>query len=444
MLCAGSAPRGATGDWMQGESSIGESSSAESSSLERLVPALVERLPALLSEVRALLAEEWPDYSAFMEAEQDEVQVAAEAFMRWLVDIAAEGLGQEPRGTVPEAGAQVELFEEIGRIQWREGRDLTTLLSAYQVGARVAWHHVSTTALATGVAPDALAALAEAVFVFIDQLSSASARSFVLEQSETVVTRGGLRDELVARLLSGRSATVTVQAAANRAGWPRPRQAAVILVEPENPVGQAMLGRLDSSCMLIRRQRALLGAIVPDPVLPGRKQRLVTALRGAGAVMGYPVGLADLPFSVRIAEVAAELRRSGILTDDPVFAGEHLDAIIVHRDRRLLDALRRQVLAPLAQLAPAVRERLCETLASWLRHMGDRQAIAADLHIHPQTVRYRMAQLHDLFGSALDDPATRARLSLALAWGGDMDHESAGAAGLVGVVTQPRRGNAAG
>jgi hypothetical protein len=28
-----------------------------------------------------------------------------------------------------------------------------------------------------------------------------------------------------------------------------------------------------------------------------------------------------------------------------------------------------------------------------------------------------MTQLHDLFGPALDDPATRTRLTLALAWG---------------------------
>ena len=74
------------------------------------------------------------------------------------------------------------------------------------------------------------------------------------------------------------------------------------------------------------------------------------------------------------------------------------------------------MLAPLADLAPAVAERLTETLAAWLRHFGDRQAIAADLHIHPQTVRYRMAQLHELFGPVLSEPAGRAQLMLALAW----------------------------
>ncbi len=384
--------------------------------LERLVPALVDRLPRLLGEVRDLLGEDWPDYAQFMTDQHDEVAVAAEAFMHWLVELAQEGLSHPAGHTVPEPGAQVTLFEEIGRIQWREGRELSTLLSAYQVGARVAWHHVSTTALETGVAPEALAALAEAVFVFIDQLSSASARGFVLEQSEAAVTRERLRDELVDLLLSDRSDTAAVQAAANRAGWPLPREAAVILIARENPVGQAMLSRLDSSCLLIRR-RALHGAIVPDPVRPGRRQRLAQALRGAGAVVGHPVPLEYLPASVRIAEVAATLQGSGVIGEDPIFADEHLDAIIVHRDPRLLDALRRQVLTPLARQSPAVRARLTDTLVSWLRHQGDRQAVAAELHIHPQTVRYRMTQLHDLFGPALDDPAARARLTLALAWG---------------------------
>jgi hypothetical protein len=383
--------------------------------LQRLVPALVNRLPRLLDEVGELLRQEWPDYAAFLVQEHDEVAVAAEAFMRWLVTTAEHGLSQLP-DPVPEPGAQLGPFEDIGRIQWREGRDLSTLLSAYQVGARVAWHHVSTIALDTGVAPEALAALAEAVFVFVDQLSSASARGFVLEQSEAVVTRERLRDELVELLLSDRSDTAAVRAAATRAGWPLPREAAVILVEPDNPVGQARLSRLDGSCLLIRR-RALHGAIVPDPAGPGRRQRLSTTLRGTSAVVGHPVPLEHLPASVKIAEIAARLQRSGVLTQDPVFADEHLDAIIVHRDARLLDALRVQCLAPLAGLSPAVYQRLCETLAAWLRHLGDRQAVAADLHIHPQTVRYRLAQLHDLFGPVMDEPANRSRLTLALAWG---------------------------
>jgi hypothetical protein len=384
--------------------------------LESLIPAVVERLPILLDEVGKRFTEDWPDYAAFLAEEQNEVSAAAEAFLRWLVTTAAQGLSHSLEDGVPQPEAQVALFEEIGRIQWREGRDLSTLLSAYQVGARVAWHHVSSIALENGFAPDTLAALAEAVFVFVDQLSSASARGFVKEQSEAAVTRERLRDELVDLLLSDRSASATVRAAAARAGWPLPREAAVVLVDPDNVVAQGVLSRLDSSCLPIRR-RDLLGAIVPDPQGPGRRQRLTTMLRGAGAVIGHAVQLEQLPASTHIAEIAARLRREGSLTDDPVFADEHLDAIIVHRDARLLRAFQRQCLSPLNGLTPAVRERLSETLASWLRHLGDRQAVAAELHVHPQTVRYRLTQLHDLFGPALDDAVSRARLTLALAWG---------------------------
>jgi hypothetical protein len=389
--------------------------------LHVMLPLLLQRLPAMLDEVRLMLTTGWPDYAEFLAEEQAEVTGAAEAFMLWLIDTvehrdgaAAEfGTGRPREGPV---GNQLELFQEIGRAQWREGREVSTLLSAYQVGARVAWRYVSGAALQADVAPDTLAALAEGVFAFVDRLSSASAHGYVMEQSQSVAERELLRDELVELLLSDRSNTAAVRTAAARAGWTVPREAAVILLSINNAVGHEVLNRLDRSCLLIRR-RTLLGAIVPDPVRPGRRQRLKASLAGTAAVVGHPVPLEQLPVSVQFAELSARLRASGILTDDVVFVEDHLDALIVHRDTKLLEALREQALAPLASLAPPQRERLSETLSAWLRHMGDRQAMAAELHIHPQTVRYRMTQLHDAFGPALDDPATRSRLTLALAWG---------------------------
>ena len=41
-------------------------------------------------------------------------------------------------------------------------------------------------------------------------------------------------------------------------------------------------------------------------------------------------------------------------------------------------------------------------------------AVAAELHVHPQTVRYRLERLRESFGSALDDPDARFELELAL------------------------------
>jgi DNA-binding PucR family transcriptional regulator len=133
-------------------------------------------------------------------------------------------------------------------------------------------------------------------------------------------------------------------------------------------------------------------------------------------VVGPTVPLSRLPGSLRMARIALRLKRSGVIVDDPVFLDEHLDALIVHQDGPLLSALENQVLQPLTGLPAMTRRRLEETLGSWLRHMGDRGAVAEELHIHRQTVRYRLAQLQELFGDAMTDPARRLQLTLALGW----------------------------
>jgi DNA-binding PucR family transcriptional regulator len=40
--------------------------------------------------------------------------------------------------------------------------------------------------------------------------------------------------------------------------------------------------------------------------------------------------------------------------------------------------------------------------------------MAAELNVHPQTVGYRLTQLRELFGDALDDPQVRFELELVL------------------------------
>ena len=97
-----------------------------------------------------------------------------------------------------------------------------------------------------------------------------------------------------------------------------------------------------------------------------------------------------------------------------VLADEQLTALILHADRGLLDDLARQRLAPLADETESSRERLAKTLLAWLDHQGKVPEIAAALHVHPQTVRYRLGRLRECFGSALDDPEDRFELALVL------------------------------
>ncbi len=77
--------------------------------------------------------------------------------------------------------------------------------------------------------------------------------------------------------------------------------------------------------------------------------------------------------------------------------------------------LSRDALAPLRPLRPGQADRLARTLlASAGRELAHANAAARRLHVHPQTIRYRLRQASGLFGDALADPDARFRLLLAL------------------------------
>jgi DNA-binding PucR family transcriptional regulator len=57
-----------------------------------------------------------------------------------------------------------------------------------------------------------------------------------------------------------------------------------------------------------------------------------------------------------------------------------------------------------------------ETALAYVQHGGNAAAMARALHVHPQTIRYRLGPLRELFGDALGDPDGRFELELALRW----------------------------
>jgi purine catabolism regulator len=68
------------------------------------------------------------------------------------------------------------------------------------------------------------------------------------------------------------------------------------------------------------------------------------------------------------------------------------------------------------QLMAQLRENppLYETLKSWFEHDLDIAAAAAALHLHPNSLRYRLARIEELLGRPLRQPSTIAELHIAL------------------------------
>jgi hypothetical protein len=376
---------------------------------------LLAQLPRMMAEVSDGLREYWPDYADFIDSDREGVVEAARLFAPRLLETTRPEHDRKPSEREDEPLRLV--FEQIGRRQLQLGSDLTRLLTAFQYGSRVAWKYVSAAALSCDLAPEDLAALADAVFGTVNHLSFAAARGYLMEQLEDARARERAREDLAALLLSGRAAPPAIRVAARRAGWRVPQTAAVALVDPDDGAARRVIDGLGPDVLRLSGP-VRHGAIIPEPADDAGRLHLRRMLRGAHAVVGAVVPLERLPRSTEIAELAARLCREGVISAaDPVFADEHLDTILVWRDRLLLETLRRQVLAPLEDLPESSRSRLVQTLESWLRHQGDRMSMAAELGVHPQTVRYRLGQLRQHFGDALDDPRSRARLFLALSWG---------------------------
>jgi DNA-binding PucR family transcriptional regulator len=117
--------------------------------------------------------------------------------------------------------------------------------------------------------------------------------------------------------------------------------------------------------------------------------------------------------SLRRATTALALAQrsgaSGLLAAD-----DHGVDLLCAAEPSLVDEFAARRLAPLGGETPASRERLEATLLAWLRHDGAVPAAATELHVHAQTVRYRLGRLRELLGPQLDDPEARLELQLAL------------------------------
>jgi hypothetical protein len=366
-----------------------------------LADALRPALAGLADEIVAAVGSGVPAYRGQLRGGYGRnIRAGVEQALAGFVELVASG------GRAELPGRRV--YVGLGAGELREGRGLDSLLAAYRLGARVAWRGLIDAGEAAAVPPPTMYRVAAALFAYIDELSAASAEGYAQEQSRHAGEREARRRALLVRLVTPPPpGPEEVAGLAAGADWSPPDRVAALVWPAED--SEQVRRRLPPDALVGPWEGARL-ALVGDPEAPGLDEVVARALAGRRAAIGPAVGLEGAGESARraLATLGLPVESAGLLRAD-----EHALELLLAADPAVAGDLAERRLAPLRELRPSARERLAATLAAWLEHQGDVRATAAALHVHVQTVRYRLAQLREVFGEALDDG--RARLELALA-----------------------------
>ncbi|MDP9861556.1 MULTISPECIES: PucR family transcriptional regulator [Streptosporangium] len=307
----------------------------------------------------------------------------------------------------------LEVYRAVGGGEAAEGRPLDSLQSALRICARVAWRKLAEESERLDLSRQRMCDIGEAILVYLDEIAAAAADGYAEAQvraaGELELRRRRLLDLLVADPPADPRAVADL---ARSVCWTTPRTVACVALAarvqgelPRPGLPPDVLADLDRSDPCL---------VVPDPDGPGRHGLLDALSADWTVVIGPAVGLGEAALSLRLARDALALTRRGVLDGRrSIRAAQHLATLMIFQDEALIRIMGRARLAPLRDLRPAQRDRLAETLLAWLQS-GNATEVAARLHIHPQTVRYRLRQATELFADQLSTPGDRFELEVVL------------------------------
>ncbi|WP_433174778.1 PucR family transcriptional regulator [Actinoallomurus sp. CA-150999] len=360
----------------------------------------------LVDEVIAEIGSHVPEF----DRPEDEVfgqqqRLAVDGALRQFVDLL-----ENPRAPWESIAT---VYRAIGAWEAAQGRGLDALQRSLRVGARLAWRRIAEQC----DSPEALGPLAESIFVFLDEIAAAASEGYLKAIGRAAGEIERRRRRLLGLLLSDPPASSEeVAEVARMAGWALPRTVAGVALLERKPDQFTPLTLppdvlVDTDCP----QPYLL---LPDPDGPGRSRILEAIDVDWITAVGPTVPLRGAANSLRWAREALALARRGIIPrENLIRCSDHESTLVVFRDEGFIQNVAATRLAPLETLRPGQRERLAETLLACLQRGFNANEAAERLHIHPQTVRYRLRQLEELFGERLYDTEQQLALEMALhAW----------------------------
>jgi sugar diacid utilization regulator len=341
----------------------------------------------------------------------------------------------------PAAPEELRRVAQLGILQARSSQSVEPILAAYRIAARVAWDAILRAWRGhPEVTPEALMVTANYVFAALDQVAAEVTKTY-LHAREQHMQRGTRARARLFHALISESFDSELELQKQALALNMPIAASYVAVvctlivgSREGARGGDSLAEVVSSLELPRgaisntSDPTTLVTLWPAESLAGVEQaRGFVASLNAEAVSrsggvrarvragigGYHSGLRGVSRSYLEAQQALEAGRK--LRPDAVTHthDELIPYLVLAQNPVLAERFVHDSLGPLLDTATRNREQLLDTLDAYLTS-GSVKDAAASLKLHRHTVLYRLERLRELLGEAVDVPATRLRLQLAL------------------------------
>lgn len=371
-------------------------------SVEQYARALRAIVPTVAAEVADRIQTEVPAYAGRPGGRRRELIAHAveQATHRFLDSL--DGLPHRDRGVD-------EMFQAMARAEATGAGDLSAMQAALRLAATVTWDHLRRAHAEHPVSEEARGQLADALFLYIDTLVAQAETGFAAGRRAMQADRGLARARLAEQLLSGRPRAPLAEVDA--AVWHAP-ESVVVAVSDTDPDRRIDVATLALTHLVVRHEQRVI--VIADTI---NVVALTMALQSHGvrAAVSWPVTPTSVPAAYRWARRALDLVRRGVIADQPVVScEEHRTQIWLHAEPALRQQMCQDLLKPLLAETPNSREILSQTLLVWLETRDSAPAIAAQLGVHAQTVRYRWKRINELFGDHLHDPEFIVQITMLL------------------------------
>ena len=320
-----------------------------------------------------------------------------------------------------DAPMEMEAARATGRRRAEQGVPLPAILHAYRIGGRFVWDTLVKHAEDNDHARDALYRSAGDVWTIIDDYSEALIEAY----RDTIADQAGhnlqARNAVLSGLLDGSlGGGPQLWESASMLNLPHQGTFVVVVAQTPKAGDEALPGvegilrrhSVASAWRLETERQVGVVSVQARSELAKVCQHIAPLARGRLGVSEPYINLDQSAGALRQALVACSAATPG--TTELVRYGEQPIAIMLASVPELGRSVAEVVLGPVLALPAADRDALLDTMRAWFSENGSASAAAARLHMHRNTVHYRLRRVEGLTGRSFTEPSAVGELHLAL------------------------------